>query len=365
MRIGYLLAASLVFATLLTLGWQWRERADFEDEVVRAALAEEVRRDGTRCPLGDRAVEQARPWLLAACAAGGLGWVEAEAKYGEDAARVFLVYGEDPDFVEVFGRLGHPVVPVIAYFVKNGSSQYLLQETVGQGLSRLWNEGKIGFGVAEISPEQYGHIAIHELKDRGHEMLSEFEIVNGTAVRKQLTRTLLGTKNLVLGGVSDLEGVIARGERMPTWSEVGWAAFDAVVVVGGVGAAAKALRVARAPVAAAGRGTMRVATLRAAGRGAVQSLSAVGKAAGVAAVVALPYVAITRPQLVASAAGWIAEQAGLPAWLGAFAAYFLACLAVAFLLRLVLGPLVWVAGISSRIIARVTRAGGARTAAMA
>ncbi|WP_287351038.1 hypothetical protein, partial [Mesorhizobium sp.] len=105
-----------------------------------------------------------------------------------------------------------------------------------------------------ISPEQYGLIAIHELKDRGHEMLSEFEIVDGTAVRRQFTRTLLGAKNIVLGGVSDLEGVITRGERLPTWGEMGWAAFDAAIVVGGMGAAAKALRVARAPVAAAGRG---------------------------------------------------------------------------------------------------------------
>jgi hypothetical protein len=191
----------------------------------------------------------------AARRSSGLGWIEAEAKYGEDAARVFLVYGEDSDFLEVFGRLGHPVVPVIAYFVKNGSSQYLLQETIGQGLSRLWREQEVGFGFAEMSPEQYGLIAIHELNDRGHEMLSEFEIVDGTAVRKQLTRSLLGAKNLLLGGVSDLETVIVRGERLPSWGEMGWAAFDAVVVVGGIGAAAKTLRVARAPVAAAGRGT--------------------------------------------------------------------------------------------------------------
>ncbi|MFH1794684.1 MAG: hypothetical protein ABIK36_15200 [Pseudomonadota bacterium] len=80
-------------------------------------------------------------------------------------------------------------MPVVAYFVKNGSSQYLLQETIGQGLSRIWNGRQVGFGLAEISPEQYGLIAIHELKDRGHEMLSEFEIVDGTAFRKQFTRT--------------------------------------------------------------------------------------------------------------------------------------------------------------------------------
>src|SRR5690606_25208926 len=108
-------------------------------------------------------------------------------------------------------------------------------------------------GVTELSPEQYGLIAIEELRDRGHEMLSEFEIVDGVAVRKQFTRTVLAAKQVIFGGISDLEKVIVRGERLPAWSEVGWASFDAVIVVGGVGAAAKALRAARVPVSIAGR----------------------------------------------------------------------------------------------------------------
>jgi hypothetical protein len=171
-RMRYLLGVSLVMAILLTLRWEWQERVSFEDAVVRAAFAEAIRGDHTRCPISSKAVEQVRPWVLAACAAGGLGWVEAEARYGEDAAKVFHVYGEEPEFIEVFDRLGHAVVPVIAYFVKNGSSQYRLQETIGQGLSRLWNGEQVGFVLAEIAPEQYGLLAIHELKDRGYEMLS-------------------------------------------------------------------------------------------------------------------------------------------------------------------------------------------------
>jgi hypothetical protein len=157
--------------------------------------------------------------------------------------------------------------------------------------------------------------------------------------------------------------VITRGERLPTWGEMGWAAFDAVIVVGGIGAAAKALRAAKAPVLAAGRGTVRIAHLRAAGKGAFQSLSAVGTAAGVAAVVALPYVAITRPHLLTNAAGWIAEQAGLPAWLGAFAAYLILCLVLAFLLRMVLAPLAWTLRTLGKIVGRLAGAGSARSAA--
>lgn len=340
MRTRYLAVVALATALVLTLRWEWTDRTDFETEVARAAIVEEIRQDQSRCPLGNRAIGETPQWALSACATGGLGWYEAAQRYGEDAANVFHVYGADEEFVAVFDRLGHPVVPVVAYFVRNGSTQYLLNETFGQGVSRLWNEGRVGMELADLTPEQYGLIAIHELGRRGHEMLSEFEIVDGVAVRKPLTRVLLGAKNLVLGGVSDLESVIARGERLPTWSEMGWAVFDTAIVVGGVGAVAKTVQVARAP-AVAMRGTARVAYMRAVGQGAVRSLATVGKAAGMAAAVAIPYVAITRPHLVASAGGWLAEQAGLPGWIGVFTAYAALCLALVLLARIVLGPLLW------------------------
>lgn len=341
MRIGYLLAAALAAALILTVRWDGQARGDFAEEVARAALSEEIRRDGgARCPLNDRALAEAPHWVLSACAAGGLSWHEAARRYGDDAEKVFRVYGQDEVFSAVFERLGPAVVPVIAYFVRNGSTQYLVGETIGQSLSRLWNEGRPGLRLAELSPEQYGLLAVHELDRRGHEMLSEFEIADGVAVRKPLTRALLGAKNIVFGGVSDLEAVIARGERLPTWGEMGWAALDAAIVVGGAGAAVKTLRAAKTPAMAAARATP-VAYLRTAGKGAAESLVAVGKAAGVAAAVAIPYVAVTRPGLFASAGGWLAEQAGLPGWLGAFAAYAVLCLVLAWLVRIVLRPVAW------------------------
>ncbi len=358
MRLLVLLPIALALAALMTLRWTMADHQPFEDEVLRAALVEEVRLSGDRCPLNAAAVERSETWVVAACAAGGLGWYKAASRYGDASAKVFGVFGQDPDFLAVFDRYGHATVPVVAYFVENGSTQYLLQETVGQGLSRLWNEGRIGVGLAELTPEQYGLIAIHELQARGHEMLSEFEIVDGVAVRRQFTRTLLGAKNILVGGITDLEGVIARGERLPSWSEMGWAAFDTVILVGGAGAAVKALRAARAPVAVAGRGTLRMAQLRTAGRGAAQSLAAVGTAAGVATAIALPYVAITRPDLVAGAAGWVAEQAGLPAWSGVLAIYSVLLGALALLLRFVLAPLVPVVRIAAagfRLAARRAR----------
>src|SRR5690606_22164619 len=111
----YLTAAPLAVALVLTVRWEWAEHGDFEEEVARAALAEGARRAGSRSPLGNRAIGEAPQWVLSACASGGLGRYEAAQRYGEDAANVFRVYGADEEFAAVFDRLGHAVVPVVAY----------------------------------------------------------------------------------------------------------------------------------------------------------------------------------------------------------------------------------------------------------
>jgi hypothetical protein len=58
-----------------------------------------------------------------------------------------------------------------------------------------------------------------------------------------MTRLMLGLKDLLLGGVGDIETILVRGERLPSWKEVGFAALDVTIVAGGVGAVAKVARV--------------------------------------------------------------------------------------------------------------------------
>ncbi len=100
-----------------------------------------------------------------------------------------MTFGRDADFAGLFEQFSPPVVPVIAYFVRNGSAaQYYVQDAVGQGLALLWGDTDAGNRTGGLTPEQYGLIAIDELRHRGHEMLSEFEIVDGVAVRKQFTQ---------------------------------------------------------------------------------------------------------------------------------------------------------------------------------
>jgi hypothetical protein len=77
----------------------------------------------------------------------------------------------------------------------------------------------------------------------------------------------------------------------------------------------------------------------------------------------LPYVAITRPHLLTNAAGWIVRTGRAPAWLGAFAAYFIFCLVLAFLLRMVLAPLAWMLGALGGIAGLLAGANGRRPTA--
>jgi hypothetical protein len=226
-------------------------------------------------------------------------------------------------------------------------------------MHELWEGQAPTWQAANITREQIGLVAIYQLERRGHEMLAEFEIVDGKAVRKPIRRIFFGLKNLVFGGVDDIETVLVRGERLPTWREVGVAALDLTVVAGVVGAVAKTTRLAvggaeaveasAIPVAAAdaaessslGLAAAESATgknvFRVAAEGAYETIAAVGKTGAIVAPVAVAYLVVTRPQLVASAGGWVAERLGINRLAGIFAVYLIGILLLLQFLR----PLLW------------------------
>src|SRR5215468_4989859 len=355
------------------------DRRAFEELAVRAAIADEARAPGAKCPLSQDYINKVDIGLLSVCFKYGLSAYEAAQRYPATAAKVFAVYGEDETFQQVLDRYGPQVIPVVAYFVENGSREFQIRQALGEALQQMWEGKKPKWQLADITREQIGLIAIYHLDRRGHEMLAEFEIVGGVAKRKPLARFFLGAKDLLLGGVGDMETILVRGERLPTWKEVGFAALDITLVAGGVGAVAKAARVgvgaaeavekSAVRVAAEGaaeRGTVRLAAaegaaavdgaaantairvaaaegaagknaLRLAAEGAYEAISVVAKAGVIAAPIAFAYVAITRPQLIASAGGWVAEQLGGSRVVGIFAVYLIGI----FLILQFLRPLLW------------------------
>jgi hypothetical protein len=337
-----LLIAALI-ATFLTMV---SDRRGFEELALRAAIADQAVALGTKCPLSQEYTDKADIGALSICLKYGLGAYDAARRYPDTAAKVFAVYGEDETFQKVLDHYGHPVIPVIAFFVENGSREYQIRQALSDALQQMWAGKEPKWHLAEITREQIGLIAIYRLAARGNEMLAEFEIVDGTAKRKPMTRVILGLKDLLLGGVGDIETILVRGERLPTWKEVGLAALDVTVVAGLVGAVAKAVRI--------GVGTAEVvekSTVRLAAEGAYEAISAVGKTTVRIAPLAFVYVAITRPQLIASAGGWIAEQFGANRSIGVFAVYWIGI----FLCLQFLRPLLWCGRTVGKPIFRLAR----------
>src|SRR5882672_11525861 len=320
------LGIAALIAALLTMA---SDRRGFEELAVRAAIADDARAQGSKCPLSQEYTDKADIGLLSICLKYGLSAYEAARRYPATAAKMFAVYGEDETFQMVLDRYGHPVIPVIAFFVEHCSREFQIRQAVGDALQQMWDGKKPKWKLADITREQIGLIAIYRLAARGNEMLAEFEIVDGTAKRKPMTRLMLGLKDLLLGGVGDIKKNLVRGERLPTWKEVGFAALDVTIIAGGVGAVAKAARLGIGTAEAVEKSGVRLAVenaaetnslrlaaegaagnnvIRVAAEGAYEAIAVVGKTGAIVAPAAFAYLAITRPQLVASAGGWIAEQ---------------------------------------------------------
>jgi len=324
-KLIVLVAVAAMIAAILTT---FADRRSFAEVSVRAAVADQANVLGTKCPLSQESVDKTDLALLSICLNHGLGAYEAAQRYPIIAPKVFFVYGQDETFQKILDQYGHEVIPVIEYYVEKGSREAQVQQTVSEMLRSLGAGEKLKWQLTNITPEQMGLIAINRIAARGHEMLAGFEIVDGKAKPKWLTRVLLGTKNLLFGGIADIETILVRGERLPNWREVGWAALDATIVAGAVGAVAKAARIGVGTVSVAEKSTFRLA-----GEGAIEAITTLGKTSVRIAPVAFVYIAVTQPHLIAAAGGWFAERIGYSRLAGIFAVYFAEILALLLLLR--------------------------------
>jgi hypothetical protein len=304
------------------------DRRDFKDLAARTAIADEAAKPGSKCPLSRAYIDTLDLDVLSICVSYGLTAMEAAQRYPALATRVFALYGDDPMFRSVFDRYGHQVIPVVGYFIENGSTSYRVNATV-QGAFQQISLGQMPAWGEKLTSEQIGFMAVQELDERGAELLAEFEIVDGHAKRKLIEASVLGAKNFFLGGIHRIETVWVRGGS-PTWREYGGAALDVAVVAGGIGLLAKE---ARAAEVVAARSSPRVIAVNAS-----RTLRNVGTVAiGPVGNLAVLYVALTHPMLIASAVGWGAEQLGLNGPVCIFFAYLLLFRMVYWFFR----PLFW------------------------
>jgi hypothetical protein len=303
------LAAAVLAATLTSIA---TPRRGFEEDLAHLDAV-------VSCPLKAEVLEHVPTDVVAVCAKYGDTAFRIAERYPDKAPRLFALYGELPQWKAVLDRYGHEVIPLVWYF-QQGSKEIQVRQALGRAIGDLLHGERPVFKIEEMTPEQFGYVAILMLEDRGYDLLGQFEFKDGEARRRPIERTLSTIKELFFGGVSQLERVLVRGERWPTFGEIGFAALDVAVVAGGISAITE-LRVAGEAAEDARAATRfgRFSALQVSSEAIGNSALAVGrKVVPAAAVVGVAYLAVSHPHIVTGAGQWIAERAGIPPWVGAF-----------------------------------------------
>jgi len=302
------------------------DQRPFGEVMMRAAIADQAKSPGAKCPLSQEYIDGADLNLIAICSEYGLAAYDAARRYPTTGPKVFALYGKDQTFHAILDRYGHQVIPVVAYYVENGSSMYQLRQMLGEAMQQLWAGERPTWDLAKLTPEQIGLVAINQIGVQGQELLAEFEIVDGIAKRKPMATAFLESKDFFFGGIENLEKTIVRGERSPTWKELGNAAIDTTIIVGGAGALGKISvfgKEARIGGAALEEGSAPLLL-----EGTYDAIATATKTTLLVGSIAIPVLVIARPSLLVSAGGWIAEQLGYNRTIGIFVASFIILLTV-------------------------------------
>jgi hypothetical protein len=303
------LAAAVLAGMLTSIA---KPRNGFEEDLARLEAV-------VSCPLKQEVLEHVPTDVVAVCAKYGDVAFRIAERYPEKAPRLFALYGDLPQWKEVLDRYGHEVVPVVWHF-QQGSKEIQVRQALGRAVEDVLHGERPLFKIEDMTPEQFGYVAILMLEDRGYDLLGQFEFMDGGVRRRPVERALSTLKELFLGGVSQLERVLVRGERWPSFGEIGFAALDVAVVAGGISAITR-LRIA-GEAAEDARAATRFGRLTAVEVGSEaigSSAMTVGrKVLPAAAVLGVAYVAVTHPHIVTGAGQWIAEKAGMSPWVGAF-----------------------------------------------
>ena len=319
--------AAVLAGTLTSLA---RPRQGFEEDLAQLDAL-------VSCPLKEGGLKNIPTDVVAVCAKYGDVAFRIAQRYPDKAPRLFALYGDLPQWKEVLDRYGHEVIPLVWYF-QQGSKEIQVRQALGRAVEGLLHGERPVFKIEDMTPEQFGYVAILMLDDRGYDLLGQFEFKDGEARRRPVQGVLSTLKELLFGGVSQLERVLVRGERWPTFGEIGSAALDVAVVAGGMSAITR-LRIAGEAAEDARAATRfgRLSALEVSSGAIGDSVLTVGrKVVPAAAVVGVAYLAVSHPHIVTGAGQWIAERVGVAPWVGAFGIWLLLLIPI----MMVISPLV-------------------------
>jgi hypothetical protein len=114
----------VVAAVVASLSTTVTDKRNFKEIAERTVMAEKASGPGSKCPLSRASIDSTDLNLLSICMAYGLVAYDATERYPASAPKIFALYGDEPAFQRILDRYGHQIIPIVAYFVDNGSSTY-------------------------------------------------------------------------------------------------------------------------------------------------------------------------------------------------------------------------------------------------
>ncbi|ACX96346.1 hypothetical protein [Halothiobacillus neapolitanus] len=270
-------------------------------------------------------------------------------KYPQQTPQILDWYGQNPEFQNILERFGPDVIPVIDYFITHTIQSLNALNAISQTATSIAQESKSMWNnltgseptktlpddqptkpPSELTPEQRGWAAIHDIRLEGNHFLGQFDIDNaGNAHWNTTDRITQDVGRFLTSGIADVERKQDLNEQI-TAADIGWAAVDALPVIAGlkllklgkVGAqAAKESKAATASTKTGKLAAKEGKTAKSATKtGLIErtGLLARGLAPSFlrkAAWLATAYIVITHPELLSSLFVQLGNLLGAPAWL--------------------------------------------------
>lgn len=286
-----------------------------------------------QCPLSKEALTSASPETVVLCANFGLTAYQDAKRHQPSAERVYGLLGTTAELHEVRQTYGFKVIAVLDSYYTEGSTTAQLSNAAGSVIADVWSQLRtdplnlsVPASPKELGPEELAVYALLNIKEHGEVFLAQFELLpDNTVVRKPVESVAQNAYSILMGGVRNFERKVVLGEELTAY-DYGGAVLDVAIVFAGAKLLTK-------PVAAAGKaGKFATATAR-----AMRALTIGVKAGAIGAVGLAAYVAVTDPlqfvKGVVSAGGWIANQIGLPTWVGQMIGWFI--------ILVILWPIIW------------------------
>ena len=276
----------------------------------------------------ERALQSAVAEAVAASTDDRLLEVALE-QYPDRAPAIAITYGHLDLFREQLARFGPQVVPIVAAYEGSLTTADALQVAGAalESVARQLGGEPGGPGLAPLTPEERGLIALLKMRDEGNAFVGQWEITAAGEARPIPSRVVaLGGPKLLIGGLTALERSIVQ-DREIDWRTYGLAAVDVAAIASGVAL----LRFAR--LAAPGMRAAPVARTATPGSGARAAAAVLGvNAVRIGVPVGLVGLMVLHPGVFTHYLWVLAESMGIPGILGPIIGWGLVVVPLAFVL---------------------------------